>query len=107
MPPTTTQPRPRSARRRVLELRGELDVAASTSILKQLIQLDLRRGERLVLDLRDVDFIDSTGIRLLFQARSHAERAGAAFTVVAGPPPVMRVLRLVGLDEQLDIVDAP
>jgi anti-anti-sigma factor len=107
MPPTTTQPRQPSARRRVLELRGELDVAASTSILKQLIQLDLRRGDRLLLDLRDLDFIDSTGIRLLLQARSHAECAGAAFTVVAGPPSVMRVLRLVGLDEQLDVVAAP
>jgi anti-anti-sigma factor len=91
----------------VLALHGELDVAASTSVLKRLIELDLRPGQRLLLDLRDVQFIDSTGIRLLLQARAQAERARAAFTVVAGPPAVMRVLRLVGLDDQLDIVDEP
>ena len=91
----------------MLALHGELDVAASTSVLKRLIELDLRPGQRLLLDLRDVQFIDSTGIRLLLQARAQAERARAAFTVVAGPPAVMRVLRLVGLDDQLDIVDAP
>jgi len=96
-----------STRRRVLALHGELDVAASTSVLKRLIELDLRPGQRLLLDLRDVQFIDSTGIRLLLQARAHAERARAAFTVVAGPPAVMRVLCLVGLDDQLDIVDEP
>jgi anti-anti-sigma factor len=91
----------------VLALHGDLDVAASTSVLKRLIELDLRPGQRLLLDLRDVQFIDSTGIRLLLQARAQAERARAAFTVVAGPPAVMRVLRLVGLDDQLDIVDEP
>jgi len=56
-------------RRRVLALHGDLDVAASTSVLKRLIELDLRPGQRLLLDLRDVQFIDSTGIRLLLQAR--------------------------------------
>jgi anti-anti-sigma factor len=76
-------------------------------VLKRLIELNLRPGQRLLLDLRDVQFIDSTGIRLLLQARAQAERARAAFTVVAGPPAVMRVLRLVGLDDQLDIVDEP
>jgi anti-sigma B factor antagonist len=101
------QSRPHGTRHRVLTLHGELDVAAATSVLKRLIGLDLRLGQRLVLDLRDVQFIDSTGIRLLLQARAHAERAGAAFTVVAGPPAVMRVLRLVGLDDQLDVVREP
>ena len=107
MPATVTEPPPDGTRRRVLELHGELDVAASTSVLKRLIALDLRPGLRLVLDLRDADFIDSTGVRMLLQARAHAERAGAAFSIVAGPPAVMRVLRLVGLDDQLDVVDAP
>jgi anti-anti-sigma factor len=104
---TVTEPTPRASGRRLLQLHGELDVAASTSVLKRLLELDLRSGLRLVLDLRDVRFIDSTGVRLLLQARAHAERVGAAFTVVAGPPAVMRVLRLVGLDDQLDVVDEP
>jgi anti-anti-sigma factor len=48
--------------------------------------------------------MDSTGIRLLLQAREHARRCGAGLVIVPGPDDVMRVISLVGLDEQLDIV---
>ena len=89
----------------VLPLQGELDFSSATAALKRLFALDLRGGDQLVLDLRGVTFLDSTGIRLLLQAREHAYRHGAGFLVVRGPAHVMRVLELVGLDEQLALVD--
>jgi anti-anti-sigma factor len=88
----------------VLALEGPLDIATTTEAHKRLIALELPRRGRLVVDLRDVTFMDSTGIRLLLHAREHARRCGAAFVIVRGPDEVMRVLALVGLDEQLDIV---
>ena len=91
-------------RTRVLALEGELDVRTATEGHKRLLQLDLPPGGRLVVDLGAVTFMDSTGIRLLLQARAHAARCGASFVIVRGPEHVMRVLQLVGLDEQLDIV---
>ena len=57
-----------------------------------------------MLDLSELHFMDSTGIRLVLQARDHALRHGADFRVVRGPDTVMRVLELVGLDEQRDLV---
>ena len=58
-----------------------------------------------MLDLQRLTFMDSTGIRLILQASEYARTHGAALVVVRPPDHVMRVLELVGLDEQLDLVD--
>ena len=60
---------------------------------------------QLVLDLRGLTFMDSTGVRLILQAREHALRHGAELVVVRGDATVMRVLELIGLEAQLDFVD--
>ena len=83
---------------------GPLDIATVTEAHKQLLELDLPPRGELTLDLSDVTFMDSTGIRLLLQAREHAARRGAALVVVRGSDDVMRVLELVGLCDQLEIV---
>ncbi len=88
----------------VLPLSGDLDVAGATAAHKRLIGLALRPGDQLVLDLSGLGFMDSTGVRLILQAREYAVRHGAGFVIVRGPENVMRVLEMVGLDEQLDVV---
>jgi anti-sigma B factor antagonist len=98
----TARPRPRV----VVELAGELDIAAVTEALKRMIVCHLPCGAQLVLDLSRLTFMDSTGIRLILQAQEHALRHDARLVVVRPPANVMRVLELVGLDEQLDLVDA-
>ena len=90
----------------VLPITGDLDVTAATAVHKRILGLTLRPGDQLVLDLSGLTFMDSTGIRLLLQARAHAIRHGAGFLIGRGPESVMRVLELVGLDEQLDVVAA-
>ena len=90
----------------VLALAGELDVAGATEAHKRLLGLKLRPGGQLVLDLSGLRFMDSTGVRLILRAHEQALRHGAELVVVRGPEPVMRVLELVGLDDQLDVVDA-
>jgi len=89
----------------VLPLVGELDVTGATAAIKQMLALELPRGAQLVLDLRGLTFMDSTGVRLILQAQEHARKHGAELVVVRPPEHVMRVLELVGLDGQLDVVD--
>jgi anti-anti-sigma factor len=72
-----------------------------------MLGLPLAPGAELVLDLREVTFLDSTGIRLILQAREYALRHAAAFLLVRGPEQVMLVLELIGLEEQLEIADEP
>jgi anti-sigma B factor antagonist len=88
----------------VLPLSGDLDAAGATAAQKRLLRLELHPGDELVLDLSDLHFMDSTGVRLILQAREHAIRHGAGFVIVRGPDTVMRVLELVGIDEQLELV---
>ena len=88
----------------VLPLEGALDVATANEAHKRMLGLVLRRRDRLVLDLSGLTFMDSTGIRFVLQAREHAHMHGASFVVVRGPEPVMRVLELVGLESQLDLI---
>ena len=88
----------------VLPLAGALDVVGVTAAQKRLLALELHPGDQLVLDLSGLHFMDSTGIRLILQAREHAIRHGAGFVIVRGPETVMRVLELVGLDQQLKLV---
>ena len=88
----------------VLALRGELDAESVTEARKRLLGLQLPRGARLVLDLRELTFTDSKGIRLILLAREYALQRGAWFALADVPDQVARTLALVGLDEQLETV---
>ena len=85
-----------------LRLAGELDMGATFSLEPELDRLlgdeDVRR---LVVDLRDVTFVDSTGLRLILDLHQRAEREDRALSLVRGAPPVQRVFTLAGLDDVL------
>jgi anti-sigma B factor antagonist len=60
-----------------------------------------------VIDLRQLTFLDSTGIAALVEADSYARRDGWNLAIVKGPPQVQRVLELCGLTEVLPLADQP
>jgi anti-sigma B factor antagonist len=73
---------------------GELDVGSAGVLEAEIRELGARRVDRVVVDLRGVGFIDSTGLRLLLGMRNTALREGYALTVIPGPPRVQRVFDL-------------
>jgi [CysO sulfur-carrier protein]-thiocarboxylate-dependent cysteine synthase len=91
----------------VLVLEGELDFAHLDTARKALLDLGLTRLARLALDMRGITFMDSSGVRLVLQAMHRADDCGAEFALIRGPQLVQHVLSLVGLTEQLRIVDDP
>jgi anti-anti-sigma factor len=58
-----------------------------------------------LVDLRDLRFIDSTGLRMLVQIDALSRQDGFDFTVLCGNGHVRRVLRETGLDGILPLVD--
>jgi anti-anti-sigma factor len=58
-----------------------------------------------VVDLRRVAFIDSTGIRLILEVWNQCRRMGFDFTVVLGDSPVRSTFAELGLDRALPMVD--
>ena len=85
---------------------GEIDLA-TVALLQA--ELDAAAGEsnRLVLDLRDISFMDSAGLRLVLQCSRALEEAGGALTVVRGSREVQRLFDLVGLGGRLTMLDHP
>jgi anti-sigma B factor antagonist len=83
----------------IVEVSGEVDVASVGRLQEALDDLRAHGWEHIVLDLREVSFIDSTGLSLLLDAERSARRQGASFAIVDGAPAVARLLEIVGLKD--------
>lgn len=81
----------------VLEVEGALTVSEIVG-LKKAVQENLRKGDRLELDVSLVSEADLTFIQILAAAAKRAEKGDRSFTVRSPvPEPVMRTLRLSGV----------
>jgi anti-anti-sigma factor len=85
---------------------GEIDLVTVADVRAA---LDEAAGEsrRVVLDLRQVHFMDSSGLRLLVEAQQRAAQDGFDFAVVRGPASLERLFEVTGLDARLDLHDDP
>jgi anti-sigma B factor antagonist len=81
----------------VLEFRGEIDIIAALEIIPLLDAATGRPGARVVLDLRHIEFLDCSGLRLLYRARRRVLAQGGRLRLVCTHPLTLRVLRLTGL----------
>lgn len=88
-------------------LSGELDISSAGQVEDRLAPIQQKAPHTLVLDLRELEFMDSTGLRLIVRADEAARAKGTRFVVVRGPEPVHRVFEIVGLDTRLDMLDEP
>ena len=91
----------------VAALSGEVDLSAVAGVEER---IRTGMGEQpgvLVLDLREVEFLDSSGLRLVLELDREQRDRGARLVVVRGGRRVARVMELTGADRQLEMVDDP
>ena len=88
--------------------RGELDMASAPE-LEQAIMPRLQGGAWVVLDLRSLDFIDSSGLRVVVNAHRVAAEGAGRFTCVRGQAgtTVHRIVEIAGIDSVIEMVDSP
>jgi anti-anti-sigma factor len=86
-------------------LKGEVDLSTGDVVRAQLRELWESGWTEVVLDLREVTFMDTTGIHVLLDARDAATTAGSTFGVLTGTGPATRILELTGLDGLLPLAD--
>lgn len=90
-----------------LALSGEFDLSNAAEVEDALKEIERERPPLLVLDLRELTFMDSTGLRVMVSADARARDDARRLAIVQGPEPVHRVFRITGLDDHLDLVDTP
>jgi anti-anti-sigma factor len=79
-----------------LHLAGELDLARVAQ-LDQAVREAWGDSGRIEIDLRDLSFIDSSGLRALMDIHNVAESDGLSYALIQGPPEVHRTFELTGL----------
>lgn len=88
-----------------LAFTGELDLANAARVEEELAEVERAKPAHVVLDLRGLTFMDSTGLRIVTSADGRARGEGRRLTIVQGPEAVRRVFAITRLDERLEIVD--
>jgi anti-sigma B factor antagonist len=88
--------------------RGELELEHAYTFDAELRRVEDGRPPCIVLDLRELGFIDSCGIARMVAAQRRARRAGRRLLLVRGGRGIQRLLALTAADEAFEIVgDVP
>jgi anti-sigma B factor antagonist len=93
----------------LVALRGELDLVTVSKVADVLDGLELHAGgvRHLVLDLRGLTFMDSSGLRELIKQNEFAGSNRHNLAVVGGTPAIERLLEMTGVKDHLVLVDDP
>jgi anti-sigma B factor antagonist len=81
---------------------GELDIDTAPALERTLERALESGADRVVLDLRELEFLDSSGLRSLLLARRRAEDARKPFALVAGSHELERTLEIAGVHSIFD-----
>lgn len=85
---------------------GEIDLA-TVDLVRAAIEREHDGTTPLVLDLRDVGFMDTSGLRMVLSTADQAGAQGYELRLVRGPAAVQRVFEVAGLEARLPFVDEP
>jgi anti-sigma B factor antagonist len=88
-------------------LRGELDLEHAYTFDEELRRVEALEPRCICLDLRELSFLDSTGLSRIVAARRRARKARRRLVLVRGSAAVQRVFSLTALDEAFEVVNAP
>lgn len=90
----------------VVRLKGELDIATVDQLWHHLNKARQTCGEHVILDLTDLEFMDSQGLSVIISCHQTVKSAAGSLSLVAPRPIVRRTLEITGLVKRLDIFDS-
>ena len=85
---------------------GELDLATVEQLQRKLGQLIDAGSARIVIDLRGVEFLDSTGLHTLLDAHAQAQHDNWELTIIPGPRAVQRIFEITCTIDRLPFATA-
>ena len=96
-----------SWRATTLALSGELDLLSSPELQRALDAVAESDADLIIVDLRDLEFMDSTGLHAILQGQQRVQELGRRFALIRGGEPVQRLFALTGVADGFTIVDSP
>src|SRR5258708_38224057 len=84
----------------VFALGGELDLESAPCLDRELRELDGTSPGRVLIDLSNLEFMDSTGLSVIVQAHRSAQANGHRLALRPGPPQVQRLFELTGVRQR-------
>ena len=88
----------------VIEVSGEVDISTAPSLRERLVGLIAEGHRRLVIDLDDVGFLDSTGLGVLIGALKRVRTQDGELRLVCSQPRTLKVFEVTRLDAAFDIL---
>jgi anti-sigma B factor antagonist len=98
------QPRADAA---LIVVSGELDIASAPELEQAFDQIRSESTTLVIVDLRELEFMDSTGLSIIVQAHQRLSEHNCELTLIKGPPQVQRLLDLTGVADRLRVVSEP
>jgi len=86
---------------------GEVDASTIEHLRESFYEGTATGADRVILDLRETTFLDSTGLHFAVDVDAWAKMRGIEFAIVGGPPAIQRSFDLCGLTERLPFVEVP
>lgn len=86
---------------------GALDLIRAYDFDDAMRRIERESPSRMLLDLRPLEFLDTTGLARIFAVRRRCRRNGRHLVLVRGPNVVQRLFATVLIDEQFDVVSDP
>jgi anti-sigma B factor antagonist len=88
----------------LLVVSGEIDLANVNIFIERLFEISANGDQKIILDLGDVDFLDSTVVNALFAAAPRIRSNGGDMAIVLSNPGIRRVFDIAGIDALYAIV---
>jgi anti-anti-sigma factor len=91
----------------MVALRGGLEFSRAYTFDEEMRRLEAQRPRTIVLDLREVSFLDSAGLGRVLAMQRRAHRDGRRLFVVRGSRAVQRLFAMTAMDARLELVNEP
>jgi len=87
-----------------VELVGELDIATADTLRRVLLDLVVAQAERtVVLDLSELEFVDSTGLSVFIDAHKRLVSEGGSLRLYGPRPGVSKVMSITGVSQLIPV----
>ena len=90
----------------IVVVRGEVDIATADAVRADL-NTAFGRSASVVLDLREVSFMDTQGLSVVIEAQHRCAADGTQFAITRAPDHVHRLFDMIGLTPRLTVLDDP